>query len=1302
MLIRNGVRWSLLPMAAVVVVLMLLTGLVDASTGTSLSVADFDQSGLETAVLASFDAGGDTTLYATSDSPWGASGTLVEGDVAFDNDTNIIRVMVPNSDGSLLRLNDNGGLLLRDFFGQSGAGADLTVWVQTSAGTASFAANDMDKVGKNYVNFNVPASERAILTGIGRGDRFLLALTRPAPNTAATGDPRITGTAQVGETLTAGTSAIADAEGLTNVAYTYQWLADDTDITDATLSTYTLTADEEGKAIKVKVSFDDDEGNAEERTSAATDEVLAAATPAVAAAATLDDTAPTISSVAVTSEARYTKITPPLYAIGDEIEVTVTFSEDVNVTGTPRLELDVGGSAKDASYVSASGANVVFSYTVESGDNDTDGIAIGANKLTLNGGVIEDTAGNSAELSHSALSNEPSHGVDGIRPTITSFRLWDSLVFNEDILTPGDYLYAHVYFSEDVQVIQENAGPFSPIYSPILTLDVGGSNRDATFYYVLGGGPRSHLSFEYEVEKGDLDSDGVSISANAIDLNRAEIKDWAGNDAVLTHSATDADPHLRVDAVPATVQSVAITSEPESEGTYGFRETIEATVTFSESVRVAGPQLELNIGGVTRLAKTRERSTITGTVVFYYEVQRDDEDADGVSIGANALKLNGGRIWDDAGGSRYGGEDANISHSAVAASTSHKVSTADYPFETDADLIALSLSGDDPRNSGTVNPLDIGTFDPDTISYTSSVEYSVGRVYVEPTLSNPAASYILRIHRGQADSWDWLFVGSNVITVEVTSEDGSTTKTYTVTVTRAPGSTDATLSGLTLSNVDFGKFASDTTSYTASVPYSVSETTVTPTVNHAGARDLFYLDGRLETMLMQALFGHVSLSVGSNVFTVEVTSEDGSTTKTYTVTVTRAAASTDATLSALTLSSVDFGTFASDTDSYTAEVDGSVTETTVTPTVNDSGASYVVKLGGVEDSDGTVALAAGSNVITVEVTAEDGSTTKTYTVTVTRLATSQQNQATSDATLSGLTLSGIDFGTFSSDTDSYTASVAYGVSQTTVTPTVNDSGATHVIKLGGVEDADGVVSLSIGSNVITVEVTADDGETTKRYTVGVNRAAASTDATLSGLTLSGIDFGTFTSGTTSYTASVANSVSQTTVSPTVNDDGASHVIKLGGATDADGTVSLGVGSNVITVEVTAEDDSTTRTYTVSVTRAAPSPPLTASASAVPSSHSGNGTFTFHLRFSGEPEEGFSYRTMRDHAFTVTGGTVYKADRLNAPSNVGWKIYVRPAGNGTVSIVLPATTDCAAVGAICTNDGRMLSSRVEITVSGPGG
>ena len=96
-----------------------------------------------------------------------------------------------------------------------------------------------------------------------------------------------------------------------------------------------------------------------------------------------------------------------------------------------------------------------------------------------------------------------------------------------------------------------------------------------------------------------------------------------------------------------------------------------------------------------------------------------------------------------------------------------------------------------------------------------------------------------------------------------------------------------------------------------------------------------------------------------------------------------------------------------------------------------------------------------------------------------------------------------------------------------------------MIKLGGVTDADGVVVLSVGSNVITVEVTAEDDSTTRTYTVTVTRAEpASTDATLSALALSGVDFGTFDSTTTSYTALVANGVTETTVTLTVNHSGA--------------------------------------------------------------------------------------------------------------------------------------------------------------------
>ena len=79
--------------------------------------------------------------------------------------------------------------MLRAHFGESGAGADLTVWLQTDAGTTSFAANDFKTVGSGYVNFNVPATGRAIVTGISAGDRFVLALTRPAPEPVPTPTP---------------------------------------------------------------------------------------------------------------------------------------------------------------------------------------------------------------------------------------------------------------------------------------------------------------------------------------------------------------------------------------------------------------------------------------------------------------------------------------------------------------------------------------------------------------------------------------------------------------------------------------------------------------------------------------------------------------------------------------------------------------------------------------------------------------------------------------------------------------------------------------------------------------------------------------------------------------------------------------------------------------------------------------------------------------------------------------------------------------------------------------------------------
>ena len=79
-------------------------------------------------------------------------------------------------------------------------------------------------------------------------------------NNAATGAPTISGTPQVGETLTADTSAIDDADGLTSVSYEYQWMAGASLIYGATGSTHTLTASEQGQTVQVRVTFTDDAG----------------------------------------------------------------------------------------------------------------------------------------------------------------------------------------------------------------------------------------------------------------------------------------------------------------------------------------------------------------------------------------------------------------------------------------------------------------------------------------------------------------------------------------------------------------------------------------------------------------------------------------------------------------------------------------------------------------------------------------------------------------------------------------------------------------------------------------------------------------------------------------------------------------------------------------------------------------------------------------------------------------------------------------------------------------------------------
>ncbi len=228
-------------------------------------------------------------------------------------------------------------------------------------------------------------------------------------------------------------------------------------------------------------------------------------------------------------------------------------------------------------------------------------------------------------------------------------------------------------------------------------------------------------------------------------------------------------------------------------------------------------------------------------------------------------------------------------------------------------------------------------------------------------------------------------------------------------------STNANLSGLTAGSstsstgqyTDFsiGTFGATTTTYTASVANDQTHVKLTPTVADTGKATVGVRKGNAGSftpVTSGSASSAIALDVGANTLVVRVTAEDTTTTKDYTVTVTRRAAqtlSTNANLSGLTAGSAtsstgtftnfSIGTFGATTTSYTASVANDRTHVKLTPTVADTGKATVTVAGNTVTSgqaSGPIALSVGANAITVRVTAEDTTTTKDYTVTVTRQA----------------------------------------------------------------------------------------------------------------------------------------------------------------------------------------------------------------------------------------------------------------------------------------------------------------------------
>jgi len=237
---------------------------------------------------------------------------------------------------------------------------------------------------------------------------------------------------------------------------------------------------------------------------------------------------------------------------------------------------------------------------------------------------------------------------------------------------------------------------------------------------------------------------------------------------------------------------------------------------------------------------------------------------------------------------------------------------------------------------------------------------------------------------------------------------------------------------------------------------------------------------------------------GNNVVTVEVTSPSGAK-KTYTFTITKTNPTADATLSNLAFAGKSVTpAFESGTTSYSTSVASTVTTFPFpTATTSQSGSTYVVKQGGTTvTGPGDLALVDGPNIVTVEVTAPNGTTKRTYTVTINKAPAAKDANLSALPVVAGVTTSP----SFDAGVTSYTGSV----SESTTTATLSAgntaiSGATTVYKLNGVVvTAPGTLNLRPGANKLETIVTSSDGTTTKTYTQTITRAVlaagSSTDA----------------------------------------------------------------------------------------------------------------------------------------------------------------------------------------------------------------
>ncbi len=503
-----------------------------------------------------------------------------------------------------------------------------------------------------------------------------------------------------------------------------------------------------------------------------------------------------------------------------------------------------------------------------------------------------------------------------------------------------------------------------------------------------------------------------------------------------------------------------------------------------------------------------------------------------------------------------------------------------------ANLNALSLS------AGGLTP----AFQPATLDYTAKTGFSTPSTTVTATLSDTSSTLTVNgqaANSGQPTAPIQLNTGSTKIAIAVRSQNGQT-KTYTVDVVRA-GTSDLSLLEVQGHSVSPDFDPSNTGTYNAAVPFGEGSANIVATAADSSAT--ITINGQ------SASSGQpfpVSLAPGLNSYAIVVTGPSVAP-KTYGLNITRAQASTNAKLSGL---SVDEGSlqpgFSSNTFSYVVTVGSGTGSVNVTASTADSASSLNINnhsaSSGQQVSVGLNGGAPSTTVIPIVVTAQNGAA-QSYTITVNKAA-----PASGNANLQSLAVPPASI-SFNQATTSYNTSVPNGTGSVTVIAVVADSGSTMTINGQGVSSPSNFsVPLNVGNNTITVRVKAAAGNT-RDYVVHVTRgAAASSDATLTNLTVAGATVPGFSSGNGGpYTVTLPFGTSSATVAATRSSSSANVFIDGSQTTSQPVSLAAGPSTKTVKILVIAQDTVTTKTYTVDIKVAAqPPPPTTVSLTPTPS------------------------------------------------------------------------------------------------------